>query len=176
MDHCTAVCPWEAADHNESATLSMNLAILASRLDSPPQSWVVSVIWTCGNTNTASAFPTPTLRSHKQRPRALARHQQGGENRKTVKAETDDGERWAVAASAPFLCRSDSAQLLGGFGLVADPDTGPGFGFCLAQHDEDAHGRRARSLLPTKELQLKKKKKTRKSLFFPFLVGVLKRI
>lgn len=43
-----------------------------------------------------------------------------------------------------------------GFGLVADPDTDPGFGFCLAQHDEDAHGRRAHLLLPTKQFHLKK--------------------
>lgn len=35
----------------ESATLSINLAILMSRFDSPPQSCVVSVIWTCKDTD-----------------------------------------------------------------------------------------------------------------------------
>lgn len=35
----------------------MNLAIRTSRFDRPPQSWVVSVIWTCVNTE-ASALPT----------------------------------------------------------------------------------------------------------------------
>lgn len=33
--------------HIEPATLSMKLAILTSRFDSPPQSCVVSVTWTC---------------------------------------------------------------------------------------------------------------------------------
>lgn len=46
------ICHLDAVNHNESTILSMNLAILISCFDSPPQSCVVSVIWTCVNTNT----------------------------------------------------------------------------------------------------------------------------
>lgn len=42
----------EQKHHIESATLSINLAILTSLLESPPQSCVVNVTWTCADTDT----------------------------------------------------------------------------------------------------------------------------
>lgn len=64
-------------------------------------------------------------------------------------------------------------QLLG-LQLVADSDTDPRFGFCLVRLDEDAHGRRARSLLPKKQFQGAAPATNHKSVFFTFLFGVLK--
>lgn len=64
-------------------------------------------------------------------------------------------------------------QLLG-LQPVADPDTDPRSGFCLVRLDEDAHGRRARPLLPKKQFQGAAPATNHKSVFFTFLFGVLK--
>lgn len=44
----------EQKHYIESATLSINLAILMSLFESPPQSCVVNVTWTCADTDTQS--------------------------------------------------------------------------------------------------------------------------
>lgn len=138
-------CHLDAVNHNESTILSMNLAILMSRFDSPPQSCVVSVIWTCVNKNNVCFTDTQILTLQGQMEHkirlftllGLTKHLQSKKNQKIVQGKSNISQNWEIGSLVvelhqSFVVGSDSVQLLK-LQLVADSDTDPRFGFGLVK-------------------------------------------